>query len=65
METAGTMMRKQWINNLLEVSEKLGEPLEKTKRREVNKIQDPHKLEPTEMYRQLYNNSVKLLNETK
>ena len=63
METAGTMLRKQWEKNLLQISEKKNEPLSKTKRREVNRIKDPEKLEPTEFYRQLYNNSIELLNQ--
>lgn len=63
METAGTMLRKQWEKNLLQISEQKNEPLSKTKRREVNRIQDPEKLEPTEFYRQLYNNSIELLNQ--
>lgn len=63
MKTAGTMLREQWIKNLLQISEQNNEPLSKTKRREVNRIQDPHKLEPTEFFRQLYNNSINLLNQ--
>jgi len=62
MKTAGTMLREQWEKNLLQISEQKNEPLRQTKRREVNRIQDPHKLEPAEFYRQLYNNSIEILN---